>query len=198
MITSALPAEGKTTAVINLALALVAAGRKVTIVEADLRKPMVTRCLGMVGGAGLTNILSGAAEVDDVIQGYGRGGLHVIAAGPMPPNPGELLSSSQMVSLIEKLRAANDFVLVDAPPLLPVADSSGLSVIMDGVLLSVRYGRTTKEQLRQAATTLRRVGARTLGVVLNMVPPRAEAASALGYGYGYEHATDTQKKRKRK
>jgi capsular exopolysaccharide synthesis family protein len=186
MISSAVPSEGKTTVVVNLALALTDAGRRVTIIEGDLRKPKVTRYLGMVGGVGLTNVLAGTAEVDEVIQSYGAGGLKVIAAGPTPPNPGELLSSSHMLALVERLRGENDFVLVDAPPLLPVADSSGLAVIMDGVLLSVRYGSTTKDQLRQAATTLERVGAKTLGVILNIVPPNAELASAYGYGYNYE------------
>jgi receptor protein-tyrosine kinase len=186
MVSSAVPSEGKTTVVVNLALALADAGRKVTIIEADLRKPKVTRYLGMVGGAGLTNILAGAAEVEEVVQSYGSGGLSVIAAGPTPPNPGELLASSHMMGLLDKLRGGNDYILVDAPPLLPVADSSGLAVMMDGVLLSVRYGSTTIEQLRQAATTLERVGATTLGVILNIVPPRAELAQGYGYGYSYE------------
>lgn len=186
MVTSAIPSEGKTTAVVNLGLALADAGRTVTIIEADLRRPKVTRYLGMVGGVGLTNILAGTAEIDEVVQKYGGGGgLSVIAAGPTPPNPGELLASSHMLSLVEKLRGENDYVLIDAPPLLPVADSSGLAVMMDGVLLSVRYGSTTKDQLRQAATTLERVGAKTLGVILNIVPLKAELASAYGYGYSY-------------
>ncbi|WP_448642929.1 CpsD/CapB family tyrosine-protein kinase [Geodermatophilus sp. URMC 63] len=191
MVSSALPSEGKTTAVVNLGLALADAGRRVTIVEADLRKPKVTRYLGMVGGVGLTNILSGSADLDDVVQKHGTGDLHVIAAGPTPPNPGELLSSSHMFSLLDKLRGQNDFVLVDAPPLLPVADSTGLSVYMDGVLLSVRYGSTHKEQLQQAAATLERVGATLLGVILNIVPPKAELATAYGYGYGYGYDTGT-------
>jgi capsular exopolysaccharide synthesis family protein len=196
MVSSAVPAEGKTTVVLNLALALADAGRQVTIIEADLRKPKVTRYLGMVGGAGLTNILAGTAEVDEVIQSYGTGQLKVIAAGPTPPNPGELLSSSQMFALVDKLRGENDFVLVDAPPLLPVADASGLAVTMDGVLLSVRYGSTTKDQLRQAALNLERVGAKTLGVILNIVPPKAELASAYGYGYSYEPSASNGKHKK--
>ncbi|MGY2126980.1 polysaccharide biosynthesis tyrosine autokinase [Blastococcus sp. SYSU DS0617] len=185
MVTSALPSEGKTTAVVNLGLALAEAGRTVTIVEADLRKPKVTRYLGIVAGVGLTNVLAGTAEVEDVVQQYGPSGLSVIASGPTPPNPGELLASTNMHALLDKLRGGNDFVLVDAPPLLPVADSTGLAVYMDGVLLSVRYGSTRKEQLQQAAASLERVGAKTLGVILNIVPARAELASAYGYGYGY-------------
>jgi receptor protein-tyrosine kinase len=186
MVSSALPTEGKTTVVINLALALAEAGRKVTVVEADLRRPKITRYLGMVGGVGLTNILAGTADVSDVTQYYGEDGLAIIAAGPTPPNPSELVASASMAELLEKLRASNDFVLIDSPPILPVADSTGLAVIVDGVLLTVRYGSTRTDQLEQAAATVQRVGARTLGVILNIVPPKAEIASALGHGYGYD------------
>jgi receptor protein-tyrosine kinase len=126
--------------------------------------------------------------VDDVLQPKGSGGLSVIAAGPTPPNPGDLLGSNQMSALLEKLRAQNDFVLVDSPPLLAVSDSPGLAVHTDGVILLIRYGVTHKEQVRQASVALKRVGAKTLGVVLNVVPAKAEVASA--YGYSYEYATD--------
>jgi receptor protein-tyrosine kinase len=186
MVSSSLPGEGKTTAVINLALALAEAGRKVTVVEADLRRPKVTRYLGMIGGVGLTNVLAGSADITEVTQYYGVDGLAIIAAGPTPPNPSELVASASMAELLGKLRASNDFVLVDSPPILPVSDSTGLAVLVDGVLLSVRYGVTRKDQLQQAAATIQRVGARTLGVILNIVPPKAEIAQALGHGYGYE------------
>jgi capsular exopolysaccharide synthesis family protein len=190
MVSSAVPSEGKTTVVVNLAVALADAGRRVTVIEADLRRPKVTRYMGLVGGVGLTNVLAGTADVTDVAQPYGNlerdGRVAVIGAGPTPPNPGELLASHHMSNLLEKLRAENDYVLVDAPPLLPVADSSGLAVMMDGVLLSVRYGSTTTDQLQQAALTLHRVGARTLGVIMNIVPPKAEMAAGYGYGYDYD------------
>jgi receptor protein-tyrosine kinase len=195
MVSSAVPAEGKTTVVVNLALALADAGRKVTIIEADLRRPKVISYLGMVAGAGLTNVLAGAAGLDDVLQPYGNGAVSVVASGPTPPNPGELLSSSHMQALIDKLRGQNDYVLVDVPPLLPVADASGLAVMMDGVLLSIRYGTTTKEQLRQAGIKLERVGAKTLGVILNIVPPKADLASA--YGYGHSYGSEAQERGKR-
>jgi capsular exopolysaccharide synthesis family protein len=187
MISSALPSEGKSTAAANLGLVLAETGRRVVIVEADLRQPKLTQYLGLVGGVGLTSVLTGNADVEDVVQPVGDGNLRVIGAGPTPPNPGELLASGQMVALIEKLRADHDFVLVDAAPLLPVADSAGLAVAMDGVLLSVRYGVTRKEHLEQAAATLRRVGARPLGLILNLVPPRTQLAQAYGRGdrYGY-------------
>jgi receptor protein-tyrosine kinase len=186
MVTSALPGEGKTTLAINLALALGEADHRVALVEADLRRPRVTRYLGLVEGAGLSNVLSGGAELEDVAQTYGGMGLSVLAAGPKPPNPGELLASAHMTALLDKLRGKHDFVIIDAPPLLPVADGSGLAPSVDGVVLSVRYGSTRKEQLRQAAQTLDGVHATTLGVVLNIVPLRAEVAAAYGYGYRYE------------
>jgi receptor protein-tyrosine kinase len=185
MVSSAVPAEGKTTLVVNLGLALADAGQRVAIAEADLRRPKVTRYLGMIGGVGLTNVLAGTAELGEVTQPHGSGKLSVVASGPTPPNPGELLGSSQMAALLDTLRSQNDFVLVDAPPLLPVADAAGLAPLVDGVLLSVHYGSTTKEELRQAALTLERVGARLLGVVLNIVPPRTELGAAYGYGYSY-------------
>lgn len=185
MISSALPDEGKTTLAANLALTLVDAGKRVTLLEADLRRPKLTRYLGLVSGAGLTNILAGTADVDDVLQPYGDGRLTVIAAGPTPPNPGELLASSHMSALVGKLRTQSDFVLLDAPPLLPVADSAGLAVHTDGALLAVRYGKTRTDQLEQAATSLERVGSKVLGVVLNFVPPRADVAAAYGYGHAY-------------
>jgi capsular exopolysaccharide synthesis family protein len=194
MVSSALPSEGKSTTVANLGLALAEAGRRVVIVEADLRQPRLTDYLGLVGGVGLTNILTGSVDVEDVIQPVGDGGLAVIGAGPTPPSPGKLLSSGQMVALIEKLRAHHDFVLIDAAPLLPVADSTGLAVLVDGVLLSVHYGVTRKEHLHQAAATLERVGAHPLGVILNLVPPRAPLAMVNGRGDRYGYAVQTRPK----
>ena len=190
MISSSVPGEGKTTLGVNLALMLVEAGQRVILVEADLRKPKVTRYLGMVDGVGLTSVLTGSAAVDDVTQTY-RGGLSVLASGPTPPNPSELLASSQMAALLEKLRGQWDFVLVDAPPVLPVADAAGLAPAVDGVLLSVRYGHTRKDQLQQAASTIRHVGADVLGVVLNIVPPKAELAHVTGHNYAYPTEPDS-------
>jgi receptor protein-tyrosine kinase len=139
----------------------------------------------MVGGVGLTNILAGTAEMTDVLQAYGDTGVSVIGAGPTPPNPSELLASKHMFTLIDELRGKSEYVLIDAPPMLPVADSTGLAVMVDGVLLSVRYGKSHKDQLQQAAATLNRVGARTLGLILNIVPSKAGITAAFGYGYSY-------------
>ncbi|WP_051515728.1 polysaccharide biosynthesis tyrosine autokinase [Candidatus Blastococcus massiliensis] len=185
MVTSSLPAEGKTTLVCNLGLVLADAGHRVVIVEADLRRPKVASYLGMVGGVGLTNVLAGAAQYSDVVQQYGGSNLSVILAGPTPPNPGELLSSATMRTMLDDLKEANDFVLLDAPPLLPVADASGLAALVDGVVLCVKFGSSKRDQLQQAVMKLERVNARLLGAVLNLVPPRADIARAQGYGYDY-------------
>ena len=182
MVASPMPSEGKTTAVLNLAMAMADAGRRVTIVDADLRRPKVAASLGLVAGVGLTQVLTGTAELDDVVQQFGEADVWVVGSGPTPPDPAALLASASMATLIEKLRAENDFVLIDAPPLLPVADASALAVHVDGVLLTVRYGSTKKTQLERAAASLDHVGATTLGVVINMVPRQAEE---VGGGYNY-------------
>ena len=144
----------------------------------------------MVGGAGLTNVLAGAADLDEVIQRRGHSGLTVLTSGPTPPNPGELLASAQMRKVLEKLAQANDFVLVDTPPLLPVADGAGLAASVDGVILSVRYGSTRRDQAVRAGETLHRVGATVLGVILSLAPRKADPAAGYGYeSYSVEGAT---------
>ena len=182
MVSSAMPAEGRTTTVINLALALAEAGREVTVVDADLRRPDVARRLGLGEEAGLTDVLAGVADLADVVRPYGDSGVRVVGAGLVPPNPSGLVSSKRMRQLIADLRESSDFVLIDAPPLLPVADAAGLAVMVDGVLLSARHASTRTEDLRQAAAALDRVGARGLGVVLTMVPAKARATAAYDRG----------------
>lgn len=184
MVSSAVPAEGKTTLVLNLARVLADSGRSVIVVDADLRRPKVTEYLGLEPGAGLTDVLAGAAELMDAVQLFDDGLFKVLGAGAVAPNPGELLASGAMSQLLDKLRGDYDVVLLDSSPMLSVADSSGLAPLVDGVLLSVRYGSTTTVQLKHAATTLRRIRATILGVVLNVVPPGADLADAHGYDYG--------------
>jgi capsular exopolysaccharide synthesis family protein len=187
MVSSAVPSEGKTTTVVNLAIALADAGHRVTVVDADLRRPKVTETLDLMPGVGLTNVLAGTAAVEEVVQRFGDRDLFVIGAGPTPPNPGELLGSGQMHLLLEKLRSENDYVLVDAAPLLPVADSWGLAAHTDGVVLVVRHGRTRKEQFAEAAAAVRRVGSTALGTVMTVVPLRGELAAAHAQSYDYSY-----------
>jgi receptor protein-tyrosine kinase len=186
VVTSSVPGEGKSTLAVNLSTALAQSGSRVTLVEADLRRPRVTRYMGLVGGAGLTNVLAGTAELHEVTQPWGDGKLSVLAAGPMPPNPSEMLGSAQMRSLLQSLRETQDYVIIDTPPLLPVTDAAVLSVLADGCVITTRFGKTRREQLTEAAATLSRIDAKLLGIVLNRVPQAAAVARGYGYGYGYK------------
>jgi len=184
VITSSVPQEGKSTTACNLAITLAQAGVRVCLVEGDLRRPRVADYLGLEGAVGVTNVLIGQRSLDAVLQPWGNGMLEVLASGPLPPNPSELLSSHGMGDLMEALERRFDVVVVDAPPLLPVTDAAILSTLASGAVLCVRSRRTRKEQLSEAAGALRAVDAKILGVVLNMVPTSGPDAYH-GYGYGY-------------
>ncbi len=184
VVTSSTSAEGKTTTTCNLAIALAQTGVRVALVEADLRRPSFGNYLGIETAAGLTSVLIGTADLDDVLLPWGdeTGRLHVLPSGPLPPNPSELLGSRGMGELLGKLSDRFDLVLIDAPPLLPVTDAAVLATQTDGALLVVRSGRTRREQLTRATEALRTVDARILGVVLNMVPVKGrDAASYYGF-----------------
>lgn len=178
---SSVPGEGKSTLAVNLAAALAQSGSRVMLVEADLRRPRVMRYLGLIEGAGLSNVLAGTADLDELVQPWGDGKLTVLAAGPMPPNPSEMLGSAQMRALIGTLRDTHDYVILDSPPLLPVTDGAILSALTDGCVITARFGTTRRDELAAAAGVLLRVNAKLLGVVLNGVP----AAASVAYGYGY-------------
>lgn len=185
VVTSSAPGEGKSTLAVNLATALAQAGSRVTLVEADLRRPRVMRYMGLVSGAGLSNVLAGTADLGEVVQPWGDGKLQVLAAGPTPPNPSEILGSAQMRSLLQVLRETQDYVVIDTPPLLPVTDAAVLGVVADGCVITTRHGKTRREELAEAAATLARIDATLLGIVLNRVPQSASLARGYGYGYGY-------------
>lgn len=187
VITSSIPSEGKSTTTINLAIALADAGKRVALLDTDLRKPKVAEYLGMEGGAGLTDVLIGRAKVSEVMLPWGGRSLYVLPAGKIPPNPSELLGSHQMSMLLDMLEKDFDVVLCDAPPLLPVTDAAILARATSGALLIVSAGRTTKHQLAGATEALTTVGAKLAGFVMSMVPTRGPDSyySAYGYGYGY-------------
>ncbi|SFP13699.1 receptor protein-tyrosine kinase [Geodermatophilus dictyosporus] len=183
LVSSAVAAEGRTTVVVNLGLALARSGHKVAIVEADPRRPRFDQYLGTGSGPGLTDVLTGAVDLDAVVRPYGDGNLSVLGVGASRHDHGDLLASSGMRAVVEKLRGANDFVLVDAPPVLPVGEVAGLTAMVDGVVLCTRYGKTRKVQLDRASATLRRVDSAVLGCVVTVVPARTELAKAFGYGF---------------
>ncbi len=197
VITSSVQGEGKSTSAANLAIAIALSGQKVIIVDADLRKPKLAEYLGLEGGAGLTDVLVGRAQGNDVIQRWGETNLYVLPAGKIPPNPSELLGSKAMEQLIRSLENSFDTVLFDAPPLLPVTDAAILAVNTGGALLMVAAGRAHKNQVRGAVSAISNVGAKVAGVVLTMLPTRGPDSYGYGrYGYGYEYGdtSDTSKK----
>ena len=144
--------------------------------------------MGLEGAVGLTDLLIGRAEPQDVIQPWGRDGLYVLPAGKIPPNPSELLGSEALLSLIQEFNTAFDVVLFDAPPLLPVTDAAILARTVGGTIVVCAAGRTHKNQLKGALTALRNVDAPVSGIVLTMLPtkgPDAYGYGRYGYGYGY-------------
>lgn len=168
-VTSALSAEGKSTVAANLASVLAETGAKVLLMDADLRRPRVANLLGLEGSVGLTTVVLGRALVADVVQEWGTSGLHVLAAGSAPPNPSELLGSVQMAKLLRELRARYDYVVVDTPPVLPVADAVILSRQVDGALVVANVTRAHRRHLSEAIRTIEQVDGRILGIVLNQV-----------------------------
>nr|WP_276609786.1 polysaccharide biosynthesis tyrosine autokinase [Arthrobacter silviterrae] len=181
VITSSIPSEGKSTIAANLAVTIAATGEKVILIDGDLRRPVVSEFFGLAGGGGLTDILSGQATLDDVLQVYGPvPALAVLGAGRIPPNPSELLGSQSMKRLLDAL-AKEAVVLIDAPPLLPVTDAAILARATDGALVVAGAGKTTIDELEKAVSTLSKVNAPLLGAVLNRVP--TSGGQAAGYGY---------------
>ncbi|WP_028265264.1 polysaccharide biosynthesis tyrosine autokinase [Arthrobacter sp. MA-N2] len=183
-VTSSLPGEGKSTTAANLAIALAETGHKVCLVDADLRRPMLDAYLGLDRNAGLTTALVGQADVQDLLQPWGDSGLAVLTSGQIPPNPSELLGSRNMEGLIQRLEAIFDYIVIDAPPLLPVTDAAVLAQHTGGVLMVVASQAVKEQDLLRALTTLKMVGADVLGIVLNKLP--VNGPDAYGYRY-YSH-----------
>ena len=184
VVTSSTASEGKTTTATNLAIVFAEANESVLLIEADMRRPRVTTYLGIERAVGLTNVLAGQVELDDVLQQWGPDGPWVLPSGSIPPNPSELLGSKNMVDLVETLRGRFDMVIIDTPPLLPVTDAAVAAALADGVVVLVRYGKTSRTQVLSAVRSLKSVDARLLGSVFNMRP--AKSMKKGGYdGYGY-------------
>lgn len=173
MVTSAGPAEGKSTVIGNLAVAYAQNDRSVLLIDADMRKPTVHRTFQLSNRNGLSTFLSRQAGLENVIQESEVPNLYVMTAGPIPPNPAEMLGSKSMSSLLDMLREQFDIILIDSPPVLAVTDAQLLASQSDGVLLVVNAGKVKKDIAVKAKENLSRVNARILGVVLNNVKRKA-------------------------
>ena len=183
MVTSARPQEGKTTTAINSAIVLAQKGVRVLLVDADLRRPSVHKTLGMGPRSGLSNVLTGSATLEQAIATSPiLPNLFILAAGSPPPNPAELLASSNMKDVLDELRVQFDHVVIDTPPTLSVTDAVVLSPRVDAIILVIRSGQTTKQALRRARDILMQVNAHVTGVLLNAVD-----LTSPDYYYYYEY-----------
>jgi len=189
VLTSAVPEEGKTTTSFNLAISLAQTGARTLLIEGDLRRPRAASGLGLDGAVGVTSVLVGKVKLEDALQHDDKAGLDFLAAGPIPPNPAELLQSKAMQDLLAHLRGVYDVVIIDAPPLLPVTDAALLASRADGAILVLRHGQVTREQVRLSIDRLEQVDARLVGIVMNMVPAKG-GGYGYGYRYGYGYAPD--------
>jgi len=181
MATSSDPEEGKTSVAVNLGAALSEMGRRVLVLEADLRRPALENYIEEKASRGLTDLLMGTASVEEVVLRVGDSNLFLIMSGVKPPNPAELVSSQAMQDLLRGLREGFDYVIVDAPPVLAVSDSIAMAPMMDGVLLVASHGIANRDGACHTVELLSKVDTRILGVVINNV----ELASRHRYGYYY-------------
>jgi len=190
MVTSATEQEGKSTTVANLAVALAKAGRRVVLVDLDLRKPYLDRFFDLTGRPGMTDVALGHVTLDQAMWsipipgadgGSGAGSLHVLPSGPMPPNPADLIESSVVTEVLLDLAERADVVLLDSAPLLPVADGVVLSNKVDGMLVVVRASTIRRPVLAELQRVLTACPAAKLGFVLT----GSDEGEGYGYGYGY-------------
>ena len=193
LVTSAGPLEGKTTTAANLAITMAQGGKRVVLADTDLRRPAMHDFFGVPNDQGLTSLLlDEGLELDDVLAESGVEGLRVLISGPLPPNPAELLGSSQMERLIQRIRDQAEVIIFDSPPILAVADASILGSQCDGTLLVVDAGKTRSDVAKRGKETLDKIGVNLLGVVLNKLSHRR----GDGY-YDYYYSTEGGRKKKR-
>lgn len=192
VVTSPMPGDGKSTVAANLAAAFAVGGSPTVLIDADLRRPVVAESFGLIEGVGLSNVLAGQAEIDDVLQHTAIPNLDVLASGTVPPNPSELLGSVSMKRLLDEL-SQDAVVILDAPPLLPVTDAAVLTANSDGALVVISEGRTEDRQLAGCLSQLETVHGTALGVVLNKVSKSSGRSYYYsGYYYsGYYGSSDT-------
>lgn len=182
LITSSTPGEGKSTIVANLAISVGYTGKRVLIIDCDLRKPTIHKKIGISNLKGLTNVLIGETKLNEVIHRNGElDALHILTSGPIPPNPSELLGSNKMEDFLESLKDEYDMVIIDSPPVGLVTDAAILSTKVDGVLLVTAAGKTEIEVIKRSQGLLEKVKANIIGVILNKVDIKGKSY----YKYGY-------------
>ncbi|MEJ6951727.1 CpsD/CapB family tyrosine-protein kinase [Natronospora cellulosivora (SeqCode)] len=186
LFTSSGTAEGKSLTLVNIALSMVQNGKKVIIIDADLRKPMQHKFFEMSNFTGLSSILTGEIELENGLRETGIEGLQLISTGVIPPNPAELLNSRRMEKLLKEAEEVADIILIDSPPVIAVTDAAVLANKVDGVILVIASHQTDKEILIKSQETLERVHANILGVVLNKYPAHEDGKYLHYYYYGHK------------
>jgi polysaccharide biosynthesis transport protein len=186
LVTSPAAAEGKTSTLANLGAVFAQTGQQVILISCDLRRPRLGKFFGLDEQTGLTTVLLGQTSLDQAIQPVpGHDSLSLLAAGGLPPNPAELLTSARAGELFGELRQRFSLVLIDSPPVLPVTDAVVLSKVADATLLVVAAGQTRRGELERAAEKLAQVNATVVGMVLNEVTRQNGYGQGYGNGYGY-------------
>jgi capsular exopolysaccharide synthesis family protein len=183
LVTSTVPGEGKTTTASNLAMAMAMDGRRIILIDADMRRPSLAKCFGIETQPGLSNVLVGQTSWNEALQDTSVPGLRVLTSGALPPNPAELLSSPAMDQLLEVLREEADMVILDTPPCPATADTQVLSAKVDGVVYVMHLGKVRKAALNHSFSMLHRANAHILGVVLNKFEMPSGTVTTTGYGY---------------
>lgn len=191
LVTSAQSGEGKTTTSFATAASLARMGRKVALIDADLRRPSIHRRFGLSNERGLTDLLTSTDPVTSAVLGTPQDNLFVIASGPIPPSPTELISSPRMEQLIQELAAAYDVVVIDSPPILGLADAPALSALADGVIFVIESDRNRRGSLKTALRRLRAMRPILLGAVLTKFDPTRSGNRYSEY-YGYDYYTYEQ------
>lgn len=193
VVTSTKPGEGKSTITSNMAIAMAQSGKKVLLLDCDLRKPTIHKKFGVTNAKGLTNVLLKDKKFEDCVLITKQENLHVVTSGPIPPNPSELLGSNKFKILLKHLSSIYDVILVDAPPALIVTDAQILSSVCDGTVLLTSYGETEKEALLEGKSLLTKVNSNILGIILNKIPEGGKGSYYGTYyssGYGNDEDID--------
>ena len=194
LVTSSQPSEGKTTTAINTAFMLAQTGAEVLILDCDLRRPRLHAHFGVPNSRGLTTWLSGETDLEQLLQSYDKHpNLKLLTSGPVPPNPAELLGSDEMRKLLSILGQRFGHIIIDSPPAISFTDASILSTMVDGVVLVVHSGRSSRAVVRRAKQQLLDVGAHIFGVVLNNVKVEAQDYYYSGYYSGYYSDSEVEK-----
>lgn len=186
LVTSGQPGEGKTTTTVNTAVSLAQLGASVLIIDCDLRKPSTHKVFGVDHSRGVSTYLSRNVPIEELIQKLPVPNLSLLACGPIPPNPAELISSEKMKNMLDLLAERYDHILIDSPPLMHVTDPVILSTMVEGVIIVVQAGKSTRDVVRRARQELTAVGAKIFGVVLNNVDFRAGGYDNYYYSRYYE------------